>query len=90
MLKPLTKNEKLDFTLRFQANKLTDELLGELYYTEKYYGLVDIWPEIIAKKGKPLSVEIKYNKVVLPTTPLSHSEATRLQLIEGKGIRTIR
>jgi hypothetical protein len=88
MLKPVTEEERLEFTLRIQASKGTDELLNDLL-DKNYNGFVDIWPEI-KKVKKEVVLTIKYDKVKLSSEPLSNENAVRYHIFPGKGVKIIK
>jgi hypothetical protein len=88
MLKPITQEEKLAFTLELQLEKATDELLGELFYKEEYDGFVDIWWKIKTDRKK-LTVVIGKEKVLLANSAPKHKNYTRYQVIKNKGIRVV-
>ena len=87
MLKPVTKDEKLEFTLCVQADKAKDEILWQLL-DEKYNGFIDIWPEMYKKKGK-LVLEVKYIKIKTSNEKLTNDNATRYHILPGKGVKII-
>lgn len=86
MLKPVTVEEKLTFTLQLQAEKARDELLAEIYY-EGYEGHVDIWPEV--KKGKGVEFKVLSAKILNPLSPLTNKNATRFLVTQGKGCKQV-
>ena len=88
MLKPVTKQEKLDFTLRLQSSKACDELIADLFYNEKYTGYVDIWFQMKRNKNQ-LVCEMSSKKVVAHPSPLSHPDAVRYHLVQDKGVKQI-
>lgn len=88
MLPPVTKREKLNYTVEVQIEKAYDELLGELYYNSKYNGYVDVWFNIGVKKGKMI-VEVFSKKVEGLNSPISKRGANRYLLIQDKGIKNI-
>lgn len=90
MLKPVTKEEKLGYTLQVQANKAAEELLADLYYLEEYDGYVDIWCNISNDaKNRTLNTEVRSKKVPLLSSPISNADALRFQLTQNKGIRQV-
>jgi len=88
MLKPVTKDEKLEFTLRVQADKAKDEILWELL-EEKYNGFVDIWPEMYKKKGQ-LVLEMKFLKVKTSDESVTNENSVRYHVLPGKGVKIIK
>lgn len=88
MLKPVTKDEKLEFTLRVQSDKAKDEILWQLL-DENYNGFVDIWPEIYKKKGK-LVLEVKHLKVKTSEEKSTNENSTRYHILPGKGVKIIK
>ena len=88
MLKPITKEEKLDMTLRIQATKAVDEILWELL-DEKYHGYVDIWP-LISKEKKEMVLEIKFKKINNGSEPLINERAIRYFINPGHGVKVIK
>lgn len=88
MLKPITKDEKLEFTLRVQAEKAKDEILWELL-DEKYNGFVDIWGEVSNKNGK-VALEMKFKKVIVSTDSLTNENSVRYHILPGKGVKVIK
>lgn len=87
MLKPVTKDEKIEFTLRVQADKAKDEILWQLL-DEKYNGFVDIWAEIYKKKGK-LVLEVKHAKIKTSDETLTNKNSVRYHILPGKGVKII-
>ena len=93
MLKPVTEQERLAFTLQIQAERATHELLYELLVTEKYDGYVDIWPHVSwDKKHGKVKLEVACRKVKLSHSKKTNSNAVRYhvsQTIAGGGVRLI-
>ena len=87
MLPPITEQEKAVYTLRLQLQKATEELLAEVYEAG-YTGYVDIWPVIKSNK-KQLILEVE-SKKVLTASSLSHNEAMRYHVQQGKGCKRIK
>jgi hypothetical protein len=88
MIKPVTLDEKLLFTLKFQFEKLVDELLGDLV-EEKYTGLVEIWPIYSYSKNKELKLEIKYEKIVNVAAKKKSELSLRYHVAGEKGVKLI-
>jgi hypothetical protein len=87
MLSPITKKEKLQFTLKLQAEKGRDEILWQLI-EENYTGLVDIWP-VVRKTKKSVVLEVLFEKVK-PTDELKNEKAIRYSVIPSKGVKIIK
>ena len=87
MLRPITTEEKLEFTLRVQADKAKDEILWNLL-EEPYNGFVDIWPMIYKKKGKVV-LEVKFEKVKTSDQKLTNKDSTRYHVLPGRGVKII-
>jgi hypothetical protein len=88
MLPPITEQEKAVYTLRLQLQKATEELLAEVYEAG-YTGYVDIWPVIKSNK-KQLILEVESKKVLTASSSLSHNEAMRYHVQQGKGCKRIK
>jgi hypothetical protein len=88
MLKPVTKEEKLEFTLCIQADKAKDEIFWELM-DKNYSGFVDIWPSISRKKGQVV-LEVMHKEIKTSDEVMSHKEATRYHVVPGKGVKKIK
>jgi hypothetical protein len=88
MLKPVTKEEKLKYTLQLQAEKALDEILGILVYEEKYAGYVDIWP-IIDATNKKVMFKMEHKKILNMVVPLSDNDAIRYLIVPDKGAKMI-
>jgi len=84
MLRPITEQERLSYTIKMQADKATQELLYDLLITQKYDGFVDIWPEIKPNKKNTLVLEIK-SKKVSQYTSLTNSHSTRYHISQKHG-----
>lgn len=93
MLKPITEQEKLLFTMQLNAERGTNELLSELYYDEKYEGYVDIWPTLSIKKTvfskQRVKLQIGSKKVLAATSPLSNPNAIRYHVSQSKGVKKL-
>jgi len=87
MLKPVTTEEKLQFTLKLQAEKATEELLSEFYHSG-YDGYVDIWPVLSNKKGKVV-MEILAKKLSTAVTKPTNENAVRYHVAQGKGVKRL-
>jgi hypothetical protein len=94
MLKPITTEEKLKFTLEIEGERACQELLAELFYEEKYNGYVDIWPVFSTQKAAfrkaKLKLTIKSNKVLSAASSLSHPDASRFHVCQGKGVKLLK
>lgn len=88
MLPPITEHEKALYTLKLQLQKATEELLAEVYEAG-YTGYVDIWPVLKTKKTQ-LIMEVESKKVLLAVSPMSHNEAMRYHIQQGKGCKRIK
>jgi hypothetical protein len=88
MLPPITEQEKAVYTLRLQLEKGTEELLVEAYESG-YTGYIDIWPVVNPKKNK-IIMEIASKKVLQSVSPMSHKEAMRYHVQQGKGYKRIK
>jgi hypothetical protein len=88
MLPPITEQEKAVYTLRLQLEKGTEELLVEAYESG-YTGYIDIWPVVNPKKNK-IIMEIASKKVLQSVSPMSHKEAMRYHIQQGKGCKRIK
>jgi hypothetical protein len=88
MLPTITEQEKAVYTLRLQLQKATEELLAEVYEAG-YTGYVDIWPVIKSNK-KQLILEVESKKVLTASSSLSHNEAMRYHVQQGKGCKRIK
>lgn len=86
MLKPVTEQERLAYTIQVQAEKAANELLYEFLITEKYDGFVDIWPitEWDTRKKKVV-LDVKSAKVSNKNQSLSHPSAIRYHISQSKG-----
>jgi hypothetical protein len=87
MIKPITDEEKLNFTLKTQADKATNEILWQLL-DEKYNGFVDLWPQIYKKKNQ-IILEIKYKKIKSSTDPKTNTNSIRYHVLAEKGVKLI-
>lgn len=88
MLPPITEQEKALYTLKLQLEKATEELLAEVYEAG-YTGYVDIWPVVKTNK-KQLILEVESKKVLHASSGLSHQEAMRYHIQQGKGCKRIK
>jgi hypothetical protein len=88
MLKPITIEEKLDWTLRFQTEKAMNELFCDLI-DQKYFGLVDIWANVKKEKGK-IVLEIKMEKIKHSTDPMTNDKCARYLINPNKGVKLIK
>ena len=88
MLPPITQTERAQYTLKLQLERATEELLSEAYESE-YTGYLDIWPVIKTDK-KQLIMEVESKKVLHSASPLSHNEAMRYHIQQGKGCKRIK
>lgn len=88
MLKPVTVQEKAEYTLKIQTAKATEELLADYYYSG-YDGYVDIWPVIKTdKKTKQLVLEVKSKKITTTSKPTT-SNSARYHIAQNKGVKMI-
>jgi len=88
MLPPITEQEKAVYTLKLQLQKATEELLAEAYESG-YNGYIDIWP-IVTNNKKQLTLEVSSKKVLVASSGLSHNEAMRYHVQQGKGCKRIK
>lgn len=88
MLKPITKEEKLDWTLRVQTDKAMNELFCDLM-DQKYFGLVDVWANVKKQKGK-FVLEVKMEKIKHPTDPMTNNICARYHIVPDKGVKLIK
>lgn len=89
MLKPITEQEKLLFTLQVEAERGTQELLSELYYDKKFEGYVDIWPILSTRKQGQVKLEIKSKEVMSSVASPTHRDATRFHVNQAKGVKKL-
>lgn len=80
MLKPVSKQEKLDFTLKMQAEKATNEILDELL-SQNYIGFVDIVFDLKHAKNM-VKLEVTTKKVPHLRTPRTPS-SIRYEVLAG-------
>jgi hypothetical protein len=84
MLKPITEEEKLQFTLNLQAEKAVEEMLAEIYYSG-YNGYVDIWPVLKKEKGKVV-MELSLKKLgTSGAVKITDENAVRYHVVQNKG-----
>jgi hypothetical protein len=88
MLPPITQTERAQYTLKLQLERATEELLAEAYEAG-YTGYLDIWPVIKSNK-KQVIMEIESKKVLQAVSPMSHQEAMRYHIQQGKGCKRIK
>jgi hypothetical protein len=88
MLPPITEQEKAMYTIKLQLEKATEDLLAEAYESG-YTGYLDIWPLIKSNK-KQLILEVESKKVLTSSSALSHKEAMRYHVQQGKGCKRIK
>lgn len=94
MLKPITEQEKLAFTMQLNAERAAHELLATLYYDEKYEGYVDIWPTVALKKlpfsKQRIKLQIGSKKVLTVTSlspiPMRHDIMCAKQRVSRKSL----
>lgn len=88
-LKPITKEEKLVFTLKIEIEKMIDEILGQLFHEEKYSGVVEIWPEINENSSGELKVEVKHQKIQNTTVKKKNKWSIRYHVAPEKGVKLL-
>lgn len=88
MLPPITQTERAQYTLKLQLERAAEELLAEAYESG-YTGYLDIWPVIKPKKNQ-LILEVESKKVLQAVSPMSHHEAMRYHIQQGKGCKRIK
>lgn len=88
MLKPITEQERAQYTLKIQLERATEELLSEAYESG-YTGYLDIWPALKTKKNQ-IIMEVESKKVLQAVSPMSHNEAMRYHIQQGKGCKRIK
>ena len=89
MLKPVTDQERLTFTLKIQAAKATEEILADLFHEQKYKGVVDIWPVLSIAKNGQVVLTVEYKKVQPGVVRLTHQHATRFIVDPVKGVKQL-
>lgn len=87
-LKPITKEEKLEFTIKLQMRKLTDDILSSYFYDEKYKGLIEIWPEYKAVDNE-LEVEVKHTRLEFPNQKRKSKYSLRYFIDPEKGVKLV-
>ena len=88
MLKPITEQEKAEFTLKLQFEKAVMELLTEAYEAG-YTGYLDLYPSMEARRGQ-LVLEVKVTKVPTSSHKLSDQNALRFHVQQGKGFKRVK
>jgi hypothetical protein len=88
MLPPITEQEKAMYTIKLQLEKATEDLLSEAYESG-YSGYIDIWP-IVTNNKKQVILEVSSKKVLTASSSLSHKEAMRYHVQQGKGCKRIK
>ena len=87
MIKPVTFDEKLLFTLKLQMEKLTDEILADLM-EERYTGVVEIWPVHTYTKGE-VKLEVKFEKISSTALKKKNKLSLRYHVLPDKGVKLI-
>lgn len=88
MLKPVTRHEKLEYTIKFQGERAINELLSE-FIEEKYDGYVDIW-FLTEKKDDGVIFKVESKKITLKSQPLTNPNAARFHIDPSKGAKLIK
>lgn len=88
MLKPITSGERLELTMKIQFEKAIEELLYDLY-EQKYNGFVDIWADIVKKKGKVV-LDVQLKKIKVGSDPVTNDKCVRYHILPGKGVKKIK
>jgi len=76
------------YTIKLQLEKATEDLLAEAYESG-YSGYIDIWP-IVSNNKNQLILEVSSKKVLTASSFLSHKEAMRYHVQQGKGCKRIK
>ena len=88
MLKPVSTEEKLEWTLRVQTQKAIDEILTMLL-DENYTGFVDIWA-ILKQQKKKMVLDVQHKKIKQVSDELSNENCVRYHVLPGKGVKLIK
>lgn len=88
MLPLITQSERAQYTLKLQLERAAEELLTEAYESG-YTGYLDIWP-LIKINRKQLVMEVESKRVLQSVSPMSHNEAMRYHIQQGKGYKRIK
>lgn len=88
MLKPATRHEKLEYTIKFQGERAINELLSELI-EQGYQGYVDIWFSTETKEGEVL-FKVESKKITHKSQPLTNPNTARFHIEPSKGAKLIK
>ena len=89
MLKPVTKQEKLEYTLKMQAEIGREELLEEAYFSG-YEGYLDIWLVSIKTEKKEIKLQLQSKRVPAYHSTMSHPDAVRYSILQKKGYKPVK